>query len=52
MSRYRGPKLRISRRLGTLPGLTKKNQIKQHDQVKMEKLLMIPVKKQLNTVFD
>jgi small subunit ribosomal protein S4 len=24
MSRYRGPKLRISRRLGTLPGLTKK----------------------------
>jgi small subunit ribosomal protein S4 len=25
MSRYRGPKLRISRRLGTLPGLTTKN---------------------------
>jgi len=24
MSRYRGPKVRISRRLGTLPGLTKK----------------------------
>jgi small subunit ribosomal protein S4 len=24
MSRYRGPKLRITRRLGTLPGLTKK----------------------------
>ena len=24
MSRYRGPKLRISRRLGTLPGLTTK----------------------------
>jgi hypothetical protein len=24
MSRYRGPKLRISRRLGTLPGFTKK----------------------------
>nr|YP_009511016.1 ribosomal protein S4 [Hydropuntia rangiferina]AXI96689.1 ribosomal protein S4 [Hydropuntia rangiferina]UAD87372.1 ribosomal protein S4 [Hydropuntia rangiferina] len=25
MSRYRGPKLRISRRLGDLPGLTRKN---------------------------
>nr|QXM17588.1 ribosomal protein S4 [Chaetoceros pseudocurvisetus] len=25
MSRYRGPKLRITRRLGTLPGLTQKN---------------------------
>lgn len=25
MSRYRGPKLRITRRLGTLPGLTKKS---------------------------
>ena len=24
MSRYRGPKLRIVRRLGTLPGLTQK----------------------------
>ena len=24
MSRYRGPKLRITRRLGTLPGLTQK----------------------------
>ena len=24
MSRYRGPKLRITRRLGALPGLTKK----------------------------
>ena len=24
MSRYRGPKLRITRRLGTLPGLTNK----------------------------
>jgi small subunit ribosomal protein S4 len=24
MSRYRGPKLKISRRLGTLPGLTTK----------------------------
>jgi len=24
MSRYRGPKLRITRRLGSLPGLTQK----------------------------
>jgi small subunit ribosomal protein S4 len=24
MSRYRGPKLRVIRRLGTLPGLTQK----------------------------
>ena len=29
MSRYRGPKLRITRRLGTLPGLTTKKSIKQ-----------------------
>lgn len=28
MSRYRGPKLRITRRLGALPGLTKKTSIK------------------------
>lgn len=28
MSRYRGPKLRITRRLGTLPGLTTKKSIK------------------------
>ena len=28
MSRYRGPKLRITRRLGTLPGLTKKKSSK------------------------
>lgn len=28
MSRYRGPKLRITRRLGTLPGLTNKQSIK------------------------
>ena len=25
MSRYRGPKLRITRRLGSLPGLTQKH---------------------------
>ena len=29
MSRYRGPKLRITRRLGTLPGLTQKSSKKQ-----------------------
>lgn len=29
MSRYRGPKLRITRRLGALPGLTTKKSIKQ-----------------------
>ena len=29
MSRYRGPKLRITRRLGSLPGLTQK-QSKKH----------------------
>lgn len=28
MSRYRGPKLKISRRLGTLPGLTTKKSVK------------------------
>jgi len=30
MSRYRGPKLRITRRLGVLPGLTQKNSKKKH----------------------
>ncbi len=30
MSRYRGPKLRITRRLGVLPGLTQKNSKKTH----------------------
>jgi small subunit ribosomal protein S4 len=30
MSRYRGPKLRITRRLGVLPGLTKKKSKKNH----------------------
>jgi len=29
MSRYRGPKLRITRRLAELPGLTRKKSIKQ-----------------------
>jgi len=32
MSRYRGPKLRITRRLGSLPGLTKKNSIKNNSR--------------------
>jgi hypothetical protein len=44
MSRYRGPKLKISRRLGTLPGLTTKNQIKLIDLEKMEMLMLILVK--------
>ena len=30
MSRYRGPKLRITRRLGTLPGFTQKQSHKKH----------------------
>lgn len=30
MSRYRGPKLRITRRLGVLPGLTQKSSKKKH----------------------
>ena len=30
MSRYRGPKLRITRRLGTLPGFTQKQSQKKH----------------------
>jgi len=38
MSRYRGPKLRITRRLGALPGLTTKRSKKIiFDQVNMEK---------------
>lgn len=32
MSRYRGPKLRITRRLGDLPGLTKKTSIKMNSR--------------------
>ena len=30
MSRYRGPKLRITRRLGTLPGFTQKQSKKKY----------------------
>ena len=36
MSRYRGPKLRITRRLGTLPGLTKKKSNKKYKPGKGE----------------
>jgi hypothetical protein len=44
MSRYRGPKLKISRRLGPLPGLTTKNQINLIVQEKMEMLVLRLVK--------
>jgi hypothetical protein len=44
MSRYRGPKLKISRRLGTLPGLTTKNQIRLIVLEKMEMLMPILIK--------
>jgi small subunit ribosomal protein S4 len=45
MSRYRGPKLKISRRLGTLPGLTTKNQRRLIVLEKMEMLMPILIKK-------
>ena len=38
MSRYRGPKLRITRRLGVLPGLTQKQSKKHIDQGNMGKI--------------
>jgi hypothetical protein len=44
MSRYRGPKLRITRRLGTLPGLTTKNRIKLIVLEKTEMLMLILVR--------
>jgi hypothetical protein len=44
MSRYRGPKLKISRRLGLLPGLTTKKSKKIIVQEKMEILMPILVK--------
>jgi hypothetical protein len=44
MSRYRGPKLKISRRLGTLPGLTTKKSNKLIVLEKMEMLMQILVK--------
>ena len=37
MSRYRGPKLRIVRRLGELPGLTSKKMDTKKSQVKQKK---------------
>ena len=50
MARYRGPKLRITRRLGTLPGLTQKKSKKKIDQDNMEKITMVRQKKQQNMV--
>ena len=44
MSRYRGPKLKISRRLGTLPGLTTKKSVKINRPGKMEMLMQIRAK--------
>ena len=48
MSRYRGPKLRITRRLGLLPGFTQKQSKKKIRRVKKPKIIMKMVKKQLN----
>ena len=48
MSRYRGPKLRITRRLGTLPGFTNKQSKKKIVQVNMVKIKMKTVKNLLN----
>jgi small subunit ribosomal protein S4 len=44
MSRYRGPKLRITRRLGTLPGLTTKKSNKVNRAGKTEMLMLILVR--------
>ena len=53
MSRYRGPKLRIIRRLGDLPGLTTKISKKKIDLVNQVKLEKRIVKKNLlNMVED
>ena len=49
MSRYRGPKLRITRRLGTLPGLTNKRSKKKIGQVSTVKIMMEIAKKLLST---
>jgi len=49
MSRYRGPKLRITRRLGILPGFTKRKiKKKKIDLVNKHKIMTKMVKKQLN----
>jgi len=52
MSRYRGPKLRITRRLGNLPGLTQKNQKKLIDQDNMEKIMGKILKRLRNMDYD
>ena len=51
MARYRGPKLRITRRLGTLPGLTQKKSKKKIDRGNTEKITMGIRKKQQNMVY-
>jgi len=51
MSRYRGPKLRITRRLGTLPGLTQKQSKKKSKPGQHGKSNAETNKKQLNMVF-
>jgi Ribosomal protein S4/S9 N-terminal domain. len=51
MSRYRGPKLRITRRLGTLPGLTQK-QSKKKDRPGQHGKGSEGKKKQQNMVYD
>jgi len=50
MSRYRGPKLRITRRLGKLPGLTQKTSKKSARPGQHKKLLM-GKRKQQNTAY-
>ena len=50
MSRYRGPKLRITRRLGALPGLTQNNRKKRDDQVNMEKVMKMTIVKKLQNM--
>ena len=54
MSRYRGPKLRITRRLGALPGLTQKQSKKNKgDQVNTGKTMKtVIVRKQPNMDYD
>ena len=49
MSRYRGPKLRITRRLGSLPGLTQKKSKKLNRPGQHGKILGEGKKKQRNT---
>ena len=48
MSRYRGPKLRITRRLGTLPGLTNKQSKKKIGRGSTVKRMTETIKKLLN----